>query len=101
MSIRKFREKIDKEAKIVSKDKDNEVLFAFRHSSKKHDLTFVTEGNWELFSYILSTNKNYVNHTEESIKDLDNMREIILNTAINICENNEMYKRKVVKHLTK
>jgi hypothetical protein len=69
---------------IKESDKD-EAILVITHNMKTHDLVLAFNGEWETISLIMS-NHNAVNHSETSIDTYNNIKKLILNTAVNICK---------------
>ena len=79
-------------------DKEREIHFCVNHAVDDGKLYIDLEGNKDLFSLIFSS-KKYVNELD-SVSFLE-ARKLILNTAINICEQDEEIKQKFLTQLNK
>jgi hypothetical protein len=64
---------------------EDDTLLVISHNKKQGDLFFSLFGDWENISIIMS-NKEAVNHSEDSKKQFEEIKKLILNTALNICE---------------
>ena len=64
---------------------EDDTLLVITHNKKEGDLFFSLFGDWENISMIMS-NKEAVNHSGESEKQFNDIKKLILNTALNICE---------------
>tara|TARA_R110000851_G_C12955969_1_gene553793 strand:- start:448 stop:942 length:495 start_codon:yes stop_codon:yes gene_type:complete len=64
---------------------EDDTLLVITHNKKEGDLFFSLFGDWENISMIMS-NKEAVNHSSESEKQFNDIKKLILNTALNICE---------------
>ena len=64
---------------------EDDTLLVISHNKKQGDLFFSLFGDWENISIIMS-NKDAVNHQENSKEQFEEIKELILNTAVNICE---------------
>lgn len=77
---------------------DDDTLLVISHNRKDYDLFYSFFGSWEDISLIFS-NKYAVNHKGESKIQLEQIKEVILNTAYNICNEDEKVRDKLLKGL--
>ena len=92
-----FANYITKHLKTLTKD---DTLFVISHNREEGDLFFSLFGDWEDISLIMS-NKDVVNHSEESKEDFQEIRALMLNTALNICEQDTKMLNALFKELKK
>jgi len=78
-------------------NKEREIHFCVNHAVDDGKLYIDLEGNKELFSLIFSS-KKYVNELD-SVSFLE-ARKLILNTALNICNEDEEIRNKFLVKLT-
>ena len=64
---------------------EDDTLLVISHNKKQGDLFFTLFGDWENISIIMS-NKDAVNHKENSKEQFENIKKLMLNTVVNICE---------------
>ena len=79
---------------------EDDTLLVIGYNKKEGDLFFTLAGDWEDISFIMS-DKNVVNHIEDSKNDLDQIRKLILNTALNICDKDPIVLNKLLGGLNK
>jgi len=77
---------------------DNDALLVLSHNKKDGDCITLLAGDWELLSSLFSV-KGLVNLSEGNVKQFENIKKMILNTAFNICATDEKYKDKFIKGL--
>lgn len=77
---------------------EDDTLLVISHNKKQGDLFYTFFGEWESISLIMS-NKNAVNHTEKSEENFEEIKNLILNTAVNICKKDNEIKDKFINIL--
>lgn len=85
-NVNKFKKELVKYTDTLNLEDDAFIVIA--NNNKTGDLIMGSYGNWEDISLILS-NKDVVNHTEESITTYAEIKRLVLNTALNICNEDE------------
>jgi hypothetical protein len=83
--------------KHIEKCGENDSLLALSHNSKTGGLICVLNGDWKDLSSLFSI-KGYVNTNDDkgSFKDI---RSFILNSTINMCNNDKDLKNDFIKKL--
>ena len=84
--------------KYANKLTDNDALLVLSHNKKDGDCITLLAGDWQLLSSLFSV-KGIVNFSEGDIKQFENIKKMILNTAFNICVIDTKYKDKFIKGL--
>lgn len=79
---------------------DDDALLVLSHNKKDGDCITLLAGDWEILSSLFSIN-GYVNLNEGNEDQFIKIKEMILNTAYNICMTDDKYKEKFVKGLNK
>lgn len=94
-------EKLKKELGKVSEElnHDRAIMFTVAHDVDSAKMLLAFSGNWEVFSTIFSKD-TYINQTPESNIDFQKAKKMILNTALNICSENEDTLNAMVNKLT-
>jgi hypothetical protein len=77
---------------------EDDTLLVISHNKQQGDLFFSLFGDWENISIIMS-NKDAVNHQENSKEQFEEIKKLILNTAVNICEKNPKTLNTMLKGL--
>ena len=77
-------------------DKEREVHFSVSHEVDSGKVAIVLEGNKDLFSFMFSS-KKYVN--EQNAESYNDARKLILNTTLNICNEDKDIRDKLLKAL--
>jgi len=78
---------------------DDDALLVLSHNKKQGDCFTSLVGDWEILSMLLST-KGYVNFEQGNYEQFTNVKKMILNSALNICANDQETKEKFIKGLT-
>lgn len=84
-------------AKELTKD---DALLVLSHNKKDGDCITLLTGDWEILSSLFSVN-GYVNLTEGTQTQFDNIKYAIINTAFNICMTDEKYRVKFLQAISK
>ena len=79
---------------------EDDTLFVISHNREEGDLFFSLFGDWEDISLIMS-NKDVINHSGESKQDFQEIKVLMLNTAINICDQDTKMLNVLLKELKK
>tara|TARA_R110000782_G_scaffold185603_1_gene275724 strand:- start:343 stop:663 length:321 start_codon:yes stop_codon:yes gene_type:complete len=77
---------------------EDDTLLVMGYNKKEGDLFFTLFGDWEDISLIMS-DKDFVNHQEDSKDDLNQIRKLILNTTLNICHKDSIVLNTLLKGL--
>lgn len=81
-NVNRFEKELVKYTNTLNSEDDSLMVIA--NNNKTGELIMGSFGKWEDISLILS-NKDVVNHTEESITTYAEIKSLVLNTALNIC----------------
>lgn len=79
---------------------EDDTLLIIAHNKKEGDLFYTLFGDWEDISIIMS-NKNVVNHEDGSEDDFNKIKKLILNTSLNICNEDPNVLKTLLKGLKK
>lgn len=70
---------------------EDDALLVLSHNKKDGDCITLLAGDWEILSVLFSV-KGYVNLDQGNREQYDNIKEMILNIAFNICMTDEEIK---------
>jgi hypothetical protein len=76
---------------------EDDTLLMISVNKEQGDLFFTLFGDWQEISHVMS-NKDIVNHDETSGEDFEQIVNLILNTAVNICKNDPEKLNNMLSH---